>query len=277
MNNNISVVINSFNEEKNIRNCLESVKWADEIVIVDMYSEDKTFEIASQYTKKIYLHERMGFADPARQFAIEKATNKWILVVDADEVIPSKLKEHLIDIKENNNYDAVWIPRKNYFFGKALKATGWGPLQDKQLRFYKKKYMTYSDRIHNFVNLDDEARVLTIKDENLNIIHFNYLSVEHFINKLNRYTTIEARQMKFRKDPTISTLLLTCLKEFFKRFILKKGYKDGFLGFSLSILMVGYKVSSLLKYKVSLENKSVNTHDSVYKIYQALAQEIIKK
>ncbi len=89
----ISVLINTFNEERNIKNCLESVSWADEIIIVDMYSDDKTVDIAKNYTDKIYYFERMGYADPARQFALKKATHEWVLIVDADEMVPLELRE----------------------------------------------------------------------------------------------------------------------------------------------------------------------------------------
>ena len=88
----ISVSINTFNEERNIKNCLESVKWADEIVIVDMYSTDKTVKIAKEYTDKIFYFENLGYADPAREFARNKTTNEWILDIDADEVDSKKIK-----------------------------------------------------------------------------------------------------------------------------------------------------------------------------------------
>ncbi len=90
----VSVLVHTLNEEKNIRHCLETVKWASEIVIIDMYSDDKTTEIASEYTDKIFYHERMDFADPARDSsAWKKASNRWVLILDADEMVPFRLKE----------------------------------------------------------------------------------------------------------------------------------------------------------------------------------------
>ncbi|MCD6364169.1 MAG: glycosyltransferase family 2 protein [Synergistetes bacterium] len=117
----ISAIVHTFNEEHNIRNCLESVKWADEIVIIDMYSEDKTVEIAREYTDKIYFFERKGYADPARQFGIDQASCKWILIVDADEMIPKRLSQRLKEIAEKDEADVVYIPRRNFLFGKPLK------------------------------------------------------------------------------------------------------------------------------------------------------------
>jgi len=89
----VSVLVHTLNEEKNIRNCLDTLKWAEEIIIVDLFSDDRTVEVASEYTDRFFFHERMGYADPARQFGLEKASCNWILIVDADEQVPLKLKE----------------------------------------------------------------------------------------------------------------------------------------------------------------------------------------
>ena len=123
---NISVLINTFNEEKNIENCLKAVKWADEIIIVDMYSDDKTVEIASKYTDKIFYFKRMRYADPARQFALKNASYDWILVVDADELVPLKLKNKILEISIKNLGDVVYIPRSNYFAGEKNQWNGNG-------------------------------------------------------------------------------------------------------------------------------------------------------
>jgi len=120
----VSVLIHTLNEERNIRNCLETVIWAEEIIVVDMYSDDKTVEIAREYTDKIFYFERVGYADPARKFALERATKPWILVVDADELVPRRLYEELKNIIEKDLADVVYIPRNNYFFGEILKGTG---------------------------------------------------------------------------------------------------------------------------------------------------------
>ncbi|MCQ2009521.1 glycosyltransferase family 2 protein [Sporolactobacillus sp. STSJ-5] len=274
INNKISVLINTFNEEQNIRNCLESVKWADEIIVVDMYSEDTTVSIAREYTDKIYFFERMGYADPARQFALEKSSNEWILVVDADELIVNKLKDRLFNIANKDNYDVVWIPRKNYFFGKPLKATGWGPLQDKQCRFFKKQFMNYTNQIHRFVHLNENAKILFLEDDSLSIIHFNYLSYEHFIDKFNRYTTIEAKQIEKGKKISTATLITTSFKEFINRYFLKRGYRDGSIGLALSFLMVCYKITSLMKYKNMHDFNTDDVDKHVRKIYTEIAQKV---
>ncbi|MFT8929774.1 MAG: glycosyltransferase family 2 protein [Sporolactobacillus sp.] len=242
----VSVIINTLNEESNIKNCLESVKWADDIVIVDMHSDDNTVKIARQYTDRIFFYKRMGFSEPARKFALEQVKYEWVFVIDADEFLPHELKNYLINVTQDDKYDALLIPRKNFFFGSEMRGTGWAPSQDKQLRFFKKKYMSYSSEIHHFVHLNPKARLLNIRSENLFIIHFNYISVEQFLNKLNRYTTIEAEQTTDRKL-TMSKIVKTVFEEFFNRYIRHNAYKDGVTGLSLVVLMVAYRVSTLLK------------------------------
>jgi Glycosyltransferases involved in cell wall biogenesis len=201
----ISVLINTLNEEKNIRNCLESVKWADEIVIVDMYSDDRTLEIAMEYTDKIFFFEKMGYADPARQFALEQASCEWVLVLDADEIVPLKLKNRLQEVMEKDLGDVVNIPHNNYFAGKQIQHMGWGPMQDMHPRFFRKKYLHFGDRIHDFINISEEARHYNLTDPQEGFIHFSYLDFEHYIDKaLNHYTSIEARNIFEGKKRDIS-------------------------------------------------------------------------
>ncbi len=274
----ISVLINTFNEEKNIRNCLETVKWADEIIIVDMYSEDKTVEIAKEYTDKIYFFERMGYVEPARQFALEKATNDWVLVVDADELVPLKLKNKLIEIAEKDLADVVYIPHNNYFFGKLLEGGGWGALQDIHPRFFKRNLMSFSEIIHNSCKINKDAKVYYIDDLETGFIHFNYIDVEHFIDKLNRYTTIEAKHMfNGIKSASFGKFLAKLLVELFGRFLVKKGFKDGLYGFSLAILMVAYHTSSYLKYKIMKKFSSDNPREKILMEYSNIAKNIIKE
>ena len=113
----ISVFINTLNEAKRIRNCLESVRWADEIVVVDMHSDDDTVAIAREFTDKIFLFDRVGYCEPARKFAVEKTRAQWILNLDADEIVTVGLKNELLRVVQEGRWDAVHIPRVNYFWG----------------------------------------------------------------------------------------------------------------------------------------------------------------
>lgn len=276
--NNISVIINTLNESANIKNCLESVKWADEIILVDMYSEDDTVEIARHYTDKIFYHERVGYADPARQFALEQVSNEWVLMIDADEMITARLYQELLLIVLHNKYEAVWIPRENYFFGDKINNTGWGPIADKQLRFFKNGFINYTDKVHQFVNVDIKAQQFSIDDPSCAIVHFCYLDTEHFIEKLNRYTTIEAvYKHKNKSKNSVGYVILLMFKEFARRFISYKGYKDGIEGFYLSLFMMFYKAST--EFKLYLLNKydTNNLRSCVYKRYSNKAKEILNQ
>ncbi len=274
----ITVIIHTLNEEKNIRNCLECLKWADEIIIIDMFSDDKTVEIAQEYTNKIFSYERMRYADPARQFGLQQASNEWVLVVDADELVPIQLRNCLLKIARENQYDAVSIPRRNYFFGYCMQETGWGALEDKQMRFFKQQYMTYTNQIHCFVQLSPLAKVLHISDPECSFIHFNYIDVEHFIEKLNRYTTIEAEN-KWDKSDKFSKIKVfkRIYREFWHRFVKRKGYKDGFQGIMLAILMSMYRATTEIKYYLMKKYGTNDVSTTIKRQYDMLAQVEINK
>lgn len=274
----VSVLVHTLNEEKNIRNCLETIKWADEIVMVDMYSDDKTVEIASRYTDKIFYHERMGYADPARQFGLEKASNNWILIVDADELVPLKLKKKLETIIEEDLADIVSIPHNNYFFGKLMKFTGWGPLQDTHHRLFKKDFVFISDKIHSTFTERENARIYEITDDKEGFIHFNYLGVEHFLEKLNRYTTIEAKALfEADKDIKFKSVINQMVNEFRKRYFKLNGRKEGYRGFSLSFLMSVYRLVTYTKLKLMKEYNSSKPESEIEKEYDKLAGEVISE
>ena len=136
----ISVVINTLNEERNLGFALLSVyRWVDEIVVVDMHSDDRTVEIARQYNAKVYLHPRMNFADPVRHFAVGKASGDWILILDADEMVPKPLSEQLIEFSTEDRADIFMIPFINYLLGAPLQHTGWRECEDRHLRFFKER------------------------------------------------------------------------------------------------------------------------------------------
>ena len=275
----VSVLINTFNEERNIRNCLETVKWAEEIIIVDMYSDDKTVEIAREYTDNIFFFEKINYVEPARKFALSKATKDWVLIVDADELVPVKLYKRLKEIIENDLADVVLIPHNNYFFGNLLKGTGWGPLQDMHPRFFKKGYIEFSSAIHSMFKIKSSAKILKINNPEEGFIHFNYIDVEHFIEKMNRYTTIEAKNMfdGIKSNYSFIKLLLRLTKEFVSRFLYRKGYIDGINGFGLTVLMVAYHTTSFLKYRLMKEYGTVNPREEILKKYQEIVKGVISE
>lgn len=233
----ISAVLVVKNEEKNIKRCLSSVKdLADEIIVVDEQSTDKTVEIAQEFTDKIFNHKSSGFVEPARNFSIEKASGDWILILDADEEIEKGLFAKLKNISEKGESDYVLIPRKNLSFNAWIKNTGWWP--DYQIRFFRKGKVIWQEKIHSKPEVSGKQKTLEPTEENA-LVHHNYDSVSQFLSKLDMYTTVEVSQVSDRTF-ILSNLIKNPVNEFISRYFSHKGYRDGIHGFVLSVLMAFY-------------------------------------
>jgi (heptosyl)LPS beta-1,4-glucosyltransferase len=278
-NSKISVVINTLNEEINLPNALESVKtWADEIIVIDMESEDRTVEIAKSYKAKVYSHERMGYADPARAFAVSKVTHGWIFMLDADEMVPYPLSVELRKVASEDTYDIVNIPWINYFFGKELMYAGWGPDQDKHMRFFRNGSLSIVGDIHNFLKPMPGTRILDLDYRpGFGVVHFNYTDITQFIDKLNRYTTLEANQHILNgKSFSYSYAILKTGTAFFRRYIKDQGYKDGWRGLYLSMLWSFYRLSTFAKVKEITVN-GIDPRANVIKYYKSEAAELLNE
>ncbi|HBG47941.1 MAG TPA: glycosyltransferase family 2 protein [Cyanobacteria bacterium UBA9971] len=255
----ISVVIHTYNSEKYLEKCLESVKSVEEIVICDMHSTDRTIEIAQKYGAKIVYHENLGFADPARNFALSHATQEWILVLDSDEMVTPELLDYLREYQTNHqtNYKVVYIPRKNILLGKVL----WSWYPNPIMRFFKNGVVTFDEKVHCTPTVHGVVGEFFIdpKRTDLALIHYNYDSIEAFISRMNKYTSLELEKFKERNIKFSAKLLFTRpIGEFFKRYLLKKGYKDGWHGFIFAVLMGIYKFVAIIKLwqsELNLENE----------------------
>jgi len=275
----ISVIVHTLNEEQNIRNCLECVKWADEIVVIDMYSEDRTIEIAKQYTDKIFFHERCRYVEPARQFALSQVSHEWVLVVDADELVPLALRDILRSLADSERCDVVLIPRANYLFGHLMQGSGRSADQDCQLRFFKKSFIHYTTQIHQFPLVLKNARLHHLSGYQQALVHFNYIDIEQFIDKLNRYTTIEAESdYAAGKRFNLEESWHNSISQINKIALDKEGWqKDGAIGFGLGVLMAMYHFSAALKLKMIEDTNSLSPYETINKQYQAIAADIIKE
>lgn len=230
--NKITAVINTLNEEKNLAKCLESLSFCDEIVVVDMISDDKTKQIAKRFTDKVYDHKRTGYVEPARNFAIEKATSEYILIIDADETVPKKLGLKLRELCDQGFDGYVLIPRSNYIFGGTLKHSGWWP--DYNVRFFKKGRVKWSDKIHSVPQTTGEKLVLP-EDVEMALHHNNYPSVSSYLSRLDRYTSVQANELIDQKLE-YKSFFIKPWAEFLRRYFAMKGYKDGVRGLILSVL-----------------------------------------
>lgn len=225
----VSAVVITHNEEKNIRRCLESLSWVDEIVVVDSCSQDRTKEIASSFTDKIFDTEWQGFGKQ-KEFARTKASYDWVLSIDADEVISEKLKEEIKTVVEQNSpVDGYYIPRLSNFLGRWIKHNGWYP--DYVLRLFKKDKSRFDESlVHEKLIL--EGRTGFLKNE---ILHYTDPDISHYLSKMDKYTTLSAQELLAEgKSVTLFDLLFRPMAIFFKMYLLKSGFLDGWQGFLLA-------------------------------------------
>ncbi|HRN70586.1 MAG TPA: glycosyltransferase family 2 protein [Candidatus Woesebacteria bacterium] len=228
----ISVVIISRNEEAHIEECLTSVRWADEIVVVDDSSTDNTQGLAKKYTDRVFTHKSIGYVEPVRNYALQKATGDWIFLLDTDERVPESLAAAVRNITEQDHpAEAYKIPRKNIIFDKWIQHTGWWP--DNNIRFFKKGSVEWSDRIHSVPKVNGAISELDATEQHA-IVHYNYTSVSQFIEKMVRYTAVEAQQ--YSDKVITSDFISKPAQEFLRRFFTAQGYKDGVHGLVLSLL-----------------------------------------
>lgn len=277
MSSGISVVINTFNEELHIARAIKSVaSWAEEIIVVDMFSSDRTVDIAQDLGAKVLMHEPVGYVEPAREFAVASASQSWVLILDADELISKKLAETLIELTQKSSDDAYMLPRLNYFFGDPLMHTGWGPDQDRQLRFFKSGRVKFSKEIHSIPDLKHGA-TLGVLDfaKSGGIVHFNYVTFSQFVTKLNAYTDIEAAQLVAanKRISPCSALTAMC-KEFFLRYFLRQGFRDGWRGFYLSTTMMFYRLLAYGKANALFNEKN---KDKVLQEYVCISKGYIEE
>lgn len=268
----IGVAMNTLNEERNLGFALRSVRtWVDDIVVVDMHSDDATVEVARRFGARVFAHERLGFADPARSVAIEQVRGEWILMLDADEVVPPALARELRAIARGDVTDVVFVPYQNYFLGRPLRHTFVGLFNDKHARFFKRGMLDARDRIHRYARPAPHSRRLTLpRRPELAMQHFGYLDLEHFAEKIDRYTTIEARQMAERGEAA-GTLraLRASAGEFLTQYVRYGGILDGWRGFAYSAFMAYYYAAKFGKLRALRE---VGDRQAVRRIYAEKAE-----
>jgi len=252
----LSVVISAYNEEKKIKDCLESVKWADEIIFVDNSSIDSTLSIAKKYTSHIFTRPNNPMLNVNKNFGFTKATHEWILSLDADERVTNELAQEIKKAIKSENpqpskpplvkgvggiyegrfISGFWLPRKNIIFGKWIQHTGWYP--DYQLRLFRKSQGRFEEKhIHEMIKLNGEAGYLKNP-----ISHYNYETIAQFLHKtIVNYAPNEASS-KLQNGYNFNYMdsIRFPWNEFLKRYFAEKGYKDGLHGLMLSILMSFY-------------------------------------
>ncbi len=224
----ISVIIITRNEESNIDDCLKSVDWADEIIIVDAGSDDGTVKKASNYTNKIFAKKWEGYSKQ-KLYALSLAENEWVLSLDADERISPSLRDEILK-GPDETYNGFYISRKNYFLGRHITGCGWD--NDYQLRLFKKSRTTLTDSlVHEAFMVEGKTGRLKNRMD-----HYSYRTLKDAITKMNNYSTLEASQKYKHKNVSPIDFLLHPAAAFIQYFIIRKGYKDGKYGLMVSLL-----------------------------------------
>lgn len=234
----LSVVLSVYNEEAKIADALESVKdIADEIIVVDNSSTDKTSAIAKKYTKKVFIQKNSPLdIDRQKNYGFSKATKEWTLSLDADERVTPELAEEIKEVIKHDSSAAYFIPRKNIIFGKEILHTGWYP--DYQLRLFKSGKGTFTKQhFHEDITVEGLKEYL-----HTDLIHLNYESIQQFIS---RNFLVYAKNEAIAKLQggyvfSYTDVLWFPAKEFLSRYFAREGYKDGFHGLVLSLLMSAY-------------------------------------
>lgn len=232
----VSALVITLNEEENIRQCLESVTWADEIVVVDAVSEDRTVEISRRFTDKVFLNPWPGFA-AQRNFGLERASGDWILILDADERVTPEVRDEILACIERADREGVVayrIPRKNYFFGRWLRWGGAFP--DLQWRLFKRGFIRYDETTLDTPIVGGASAILRSP-----IDHFTGVSIHHRLRKLDAETAAKAKEtLAGRLRIGWTDVTLRPAVTFFKLYLLKQGFRDGLHGLVYATLASFY-------------------------------------
>ena len=243
----VSAVIITFNEERNIADAIRSVAWADEILVVDSESRDRTREIAESLGARVIISPWPGFA-AQKQLATDSAKNDWILSVDADERVTDELRNEIAALRNSPPaFDGYTVPRLSIYLGREIRHGGWYP--DRQLRYFDRRRGRWKNRvIHESFDLNDGSRVGRLSGE---FLHYSVESPEHHARMVvERYAPLSAQQMLADgKRTSRFNAIVSCVSTFLRTYILKLGVLDGFPG-----LLIAYFAAhnSLLKHLILL-------------------------
>jgi glycosyltransferase involved in cell wall biosynthesis len=231
----LSVVIVTLNEEDRLRACLESVAWTDEIVVVDAESQDKTAQIARDFTDRVIVRPWPGFA-AQKNFGLAEAGGDWILSLDADEQVSPELREEIARVlAANGPHDGYRLPRRNLFWGRWIRHGGLWP--DWQLRLFRRGRGRFGERaVHESVVVTGSVGRLAAP-----LIHRSYRDVSDFLTRADRYSTLAAEEWaRSGRRIGVSDLVLRPLGRFLSMYVLQRGFLDGRRGFLLAMLYAYY-------------------------------------
>ena len=227
--NQLSVIIITKNEGLNIRACLESVSWADEIIVVDSGSQDDTVAICREFTPHVYIHDWPGFGAQKNR-ALNYASKNWVLSLDADERISPELKKEIQAVLQEKREDAYEIPRLSSFCGRYIHHSGWRP--DYVTRLFKRSAGKFSDDlVHERVIINGTTGKLR-----QSILHESFRNTEQLLDKINHYSTASALMLHQKgRTATLKKAVTHAVWAFLRTYILRAGFLDGREGFMLAV------------------------------------------
>ena len=232
----LSVIVIAGFEEHNIGPCLDSVGWADEIIVVCSQQQDATMEIARRSTPHVIYHAFEGYAAQKR-FALDQATSPWVLSLDADERVTAELRGEILAVLEADGpADGYSMPRRNHFRGKWLRHGGWYP--DRQMRLFRRSRTYLTDRlVHEGFEVEGTRGALAAP-----LLHYTLPHVRHMLEKNVSYALFEAREKRNRRRVTMMDFLLRPPLEFLKKYLLQRGFLDGWEGFIVAVIHASNKL-----------------------------------
>jgi glycosyltransferase involved in cell wall biosynthesis len=227
----LSVLIPTRNEEANIAACLESVRWADEIVVVDSGSTDGTLEIARPVASRVLEHEYVNSA-AQKNWALPQLRHRWVLIVDADERVPPALRDEIVRVlADPARADGYWIARANHFLGRPIRSAGWQ--RDKVLRLFDRMKGSY-EPLHVHAEVRIRGRVGVLRER---LVHHTYRNLDQYFEKFARYTRWSADDLKARGiRASAPRLLLRPWLRFARMYLVEGGFREGRRGIVLCML-----------------------------------------
>jgi glycosyltransferase involved in cell wall biosynthesis len=244
-------VVIALNEADQLHYALGTLlPWCDEVIVVDQHSEDDTAAIAERMGARVFQHDRTGgIADPARRFAVSKASGDWVFILDADEMVPPSLAEHLRAWADGGPpFDVVQVPRANVILGRWMRYGNNWP--SRHARFFRPGSLLMTDRIHKSIEPVPGARVHRLAaDPKLAIWHFPGGDLSDLVRKVDRYTDIEARQAyaNGRRVERPIRLFTDAARYLWRQYIRDRGYRDGTMGLAVAVTRTYYRVLAAAK------------------------------